>query len=265
MTHRTPFAALHHQEVPLLLPNAWDHASAVALAQAGFPAVATTSLGVAAAAGLRDGAGGTRAATLALARSLGGGPCLVSIDAEDGYSDEPDQVAAFAADLFAAGIVGINLEDGREDGTLTDPARHAAKIAAVKEAVPDLFVNARTDTHWLGVRQDETIPRLERYRAAGADGVFVPGIAEPARISALARGVDAPLNVLYRPGGPNPDELAELGVRRISLGSLLYRVALGAALAAAESIRQGKPAGADAPGYDEVQALADENARKEQQ
>jgi 2-methylisocitrate lyase-like PEP mutase family enzyme len=253
----TAFAALHRPGEPLLLPNAWDHASAVALARAGFPAVATTSLGVAASAGLRDGARRTRAATLALAGRLGGeGGYLLSVDAQDGYSDDPEQVAVLARHLADAGAAGINLEDGRSDGTLTDPALHAEKIAAVKRIAPDLFVNARTDSYWLGVREDETEQRLARYRAAGADGVFVPAVADAARIVQLAKGIDAPLNVLFRPGGPSVAELAELGVRRVSLGSLLYRVALGAALEAAAAIRQGRDTDFAAPGYAEVQALA---------
>jgi 2-methylisocitrate lyase-like PEP mutase family enzyme len=252
----TAFAAPHHRDTPLLLPNAWDHASAAALAQAGFAAVATTSAGVAAAAGLRDGAGRTRAATLALARALGGGPYLLSVDAEDCYTDDPEQAAVFARELADAGAVGINLEDGRGDGTLTDPALHAAKIAAVKEAVPDLFVNARTDTYWRDTHTDATIPRLIRYREAGADGVFVPGLSDAGQISAIAAAVDAPLNVLYRPGGPSPAELGELGVRRVSTGSLLYRVALGAALEAAAALRQGGSAGRAAPSYGAVDELA---------
>lgn len=256
MTHRTPFAALHHRDTPLLLPNAWDHASAVALARAGFPAVATTSLGVAASAGVRDGAGQTRRATLELVGKLGGHEeFLLSVDAEDGYSDDPEQVAAFAAQLVAAGVAGVNLEDGRADGTLTDPGLHAAKIAAVKASVPELFVNARTDTYWLGVQQDQTLRRLGRYHAAGADGVFVPGVAQAAQITEIVEAIDAPFNALYRPGGRSVPELAELGVRRISLGSLLYRTALGAALDALDAIRQGETAGLDAPAYGEVQAL----------
>lgn len=255
------FTMLHHQDAPLLLPNAWDHASAMLLADAGFRAVATTSLGVAAAAGEPDSARTTRAATLRVAAILGSGPYLLSIDAEDGYSDDPAEVADFARELAAAGAVGLNLEDGRADGSLTDPRVHAAKIAAVKAAVPELFINARTDTCWLGRQPEETLPRLRRYQDAGADGVFVPGISDPARISALVKGIESPLNILYRPGGPSVADLAELGVRRVSLGSLLYRVALGAALNAATGIREGRPAGPErragkgVPTYAEVQRL----------
>ncbi|MGK5693675.1 isocitrate lyase/PEP mutase family protein [Streptomyces sp. URMC 128] len=242
------FAALHHAEEPLLLPNAWDCASARALAGQGFRAIGTTSLGVAAAAGLPDGAAATRAETLRLARSLGQEPWLLSVDAEGGFSDDPDEVAQFACELYAVGVVGINLEDG------FGPAdRHAAKIAAVKEAVPGLFVNARTDTHWLGDGDaTDTFARLDAYQQAGADGVFVPGLTDLRQIAALVRHVHAPLNILYSPAGPAVSHLADAGVRRISLGSLLYRRALGAALEAVAEIRAGRTPAGRTPSYREV-------------
>ncbi|MEV6103180.1 isocitrate lyase/phosphoenolpyruvate mutase family protein [Streptomyces sp. NPDC051940] len=254
----TPFARLHHRAEPLLLPNAWDYASAAALAAAGFPAVGTTSLGVAAGAGLRDGTGAAADATLALALALGRGGFVFSVDAEGGFSDDPDEVARTARELWAVGAAGINLEDGRDDGTLTDPALHAAKVAAVKAAVPELFVNARTDTYWLGREEDGTGERLGAYRRAGADGVFVPGVTEAGAIGALTRTLDVPLNILYTPAGPSVPELRALGVRRISLGSLLYRRALGDAVATARAVRDGLPCPAapgGTPGYGEVQAL----------
>ncbi|MGW0686897.1 isocitrate lyase/phosphoenolpyruvate mutase family protein [Streptomyces sp. NPDC002754] len=254
----TPFARLHRKDAPLLLPNAWDCASAAALAAAGFEAVGTTSLGVAAAAGLPDGAGVTADATLGLARRLGRTPLLFTVDMEGGFSDEPDEVADIAAQLSAAGAAGINLEDGRADGSLTPVHQHAAKIAAVKAAVPELFVNARTDTYWLGQNpdhQDDTEERLSAYQDAGADGLFVPGIAEPDRIRDLASRFELPLNVLYSPTGPTLDELAALGVRRVSLGSLLYRRALGEAVATARAVREGRRPTGDTLSYGEVQAL----------
>lgn len=261
----TAFAALHHGDTPLLLPNAWDHASAVALAAQGFAAVGTTSLGVAAAAGLPDGAAATRDATLNLALALGSGPFLLSVDAEGGFSDDPDEVAGVARELAAVGAVGINLEDGRPDGTLAPVELQAAKIAAVKSALPGLFVNARTDTHWLGGDGgdgddgggdvDDTSRRLDAYQQAGADGVFVPGLSEPSRITALLKTLDVPLNILYSPTGPTVPALADLGVRRISLGSLLYRRALGAAVETAALIREGRSVEGPAPTYGEVQAL----------
>lgn len=250
---RSPFARLHHQAAPLLLPNAWDYASAAALAAQGFAAVGTTSLGVAAGAGLPDGAAATREATLDLACRLGRGSFLFTVDAEGGFSDTPEEVAELARRLYDAGAAGINLEDGRPDGTLAPVGLHAAKIQAVKSAVPGLFVNARTDTHWLGRQEEETADRLAVYEQAGADGVFVPGLADPDRIAALTATLVVPLNVLYTPAGPTPAELAALGVRRISLGSLLYRRALAAAVATATALRDGRPADFTAPSYAEVQ------------
>ncbi|MGW0609219.1 isocitrate lyase/PEP mutase family protein [Streptomyces sp. NPDC002788] len=242
------FADLHHAEEPLLLPNAWDCASARALAGQGFRAIGTTSLGVAAAAGLPDGAAASRAETLRLASALGSEPFLVSVDAEAGFSEDPDEVAEFARELYAVGVVGINLED-----TLGPADRHAAKIAAVKETVPGLFVNARTDTHWLGDGDSgDTFARLDAYQQAGADGVFVPGLTDLRQITALVRHVHAPLNVLYSPDGPSVPHLADVGVRRISLGSLLYRRALGAALEAVAEIRAGRTPVGLTPSYGEV-------------
>ncbi|MFJ5972536.1 isocitrate lyase/phosphoenolpyruvate mutase family protein [Streptomyces sp. NPDC093060] len=252
----TSFAALHHRPgEPLLLPNAWDHASAAVLAARGFSAIGTTSLAVAAAVGLPDGEAATREHTLRLALTLGSEPYLLSVDAEDGFSDDPGEVAELAHQLWAVGAVGINLEDG-----LGPAALHAAKIAAVKAAVPGLFVNARTDTYWLGDGDGDgdakdTLRRLDAYRQAGADGVFVPGLTDPGRIAHVVRCVDAPLNVLYSPAGPAVPQLADLGVRRVSLGSLLYRRALGAALDAVADIAAGRVPGGTTPSYDEVRAL----------
>ncbi|GAA3958834.1 isocitrate lyase/phosphoenolpyruvate mutase family protein [Streptomyces marokkonensis] len=257
------FAELHRAGEPLLLPCAWDHASALGLAGQGFRAIGTTSLGVAAAGGLPDGASATRDETLRLALTLGSAPFLLTVDAEDGYSDDPDEVGELARQLVAVGAVGINLEDA-----LGPADRHAAKIAAARAAAPGLFVNARTDTYWLGDdhgdgdgdgegagRFTETMRRLDAYREADADGVFVPGLTDPGRIAALAAHFDVPLNVLYSPTGPAFRHLADLGVRRVSLGSLLYRRALGAALETAAEIVAGRAPGGTTPTYDEVRAL----------
>ncbi|MER7726634.1 isocitrate lyase/phosphoenolpyruvate mutase family protein [Streptomyces sp. NPDC096323] len=252
----TPFARLHRRGVPLLLPNAWDYASAAALAAEGFAAVGTTSLGVAAAAGLPDGAAATAAATLTLARRLGKGRFLFTVDAEGGFSDDAAEVAELARALHEAGAAGINLEDGRPDGTLAPMELHAAKIAAVKRAVPALFVNARTDTHWAARQENETATRLALYEQAGADGVFVPGLSDPDAIAELTSTIVVPLNILYTQAGPALPELAALGVGRVSLGSLLYRRALAAAVATATGLRDGRPTDLSAPSYADVQALA---------
>ncbi|WP_405401540.1 isocitrate lyase/phosphoenolpyruvate mutase family protein [Streptomyces sp. NBC_01104] len=252
----TPFARLHHLAAPLLLPNAWDHASAAALAGQGFAAVGTTSLGVAAAAGLPDGAAATAGATVDLARRLGEERFLFTVDAEGGFSDDVAEVAELARTLYEAGAAGINLEDGRPDGTLAPMELHAAKIAAVKEAAPALFVNARTDTYWSARQEEQTATRLGCYEQAGADGVFVPGLTDPDDIAGLISVLAVPLNILYTPAGPTLHELAELGVRRVSLGSLLYCAALTAAVDTAVAIRDGRHADRGVLSYAEVQALA---------
>ena len=236
------FADLHRPGDPLLLPNAWDHASAAALAAAGFEAIGTTSLGVAAAIGVPDGANATKEATYDLAASLVHLPVPISVDAEHGFSDDPLQVAEYAQRLEALGVAGINLEDRNGD-----PQHHAAVIAAVKQATR-LFVNARTDTYWLGDGTG-TEERCRIYIDAGADGIFVPGARDD--LEALAN-LGAPLNVLFGPG-MTVNRLAAQGVARISTGSALYRIALGAAIQAATAIRDGEQP-PPAPSYEEVDA-----------
>lgn len=247
------FRDLHRPGAPLVLPNAWDHATATALVGAGFTAVGTTSLGVAAALGVPDGHGLIRGRTVALVRSLAALQCLCTADIEGGFSDDPAEVAALATELRTAGAVGVNLEDGLADGTLADPARLAGLIGAVKAAEPDLFVNARVDTRWLDAGGPaETTDRALRYQGAGADGVFVPGIAI-ADIPPLVAVLAVPLNVLYQPSGPTVAQLAELGVGRVSTGSLLFRTALRAVTDAAVAVRAGRPLGADVPSYRDIQ------------
>lgn len=252
------FHALHRPGRPLLLPNAWDYASAAALASRGHPAIGTTSLGVAAASGKPDAVGATRAENLELARRLRPLPVLLTVDVEGGFSDDPTAVAEYVAELAALGVVGVNLEDGRPDGTLAAPEVTAAKIAAVTAAVPELFVNARTDAWWLGVPDplEQALDRARTYRQAGADGLFAPGAPDDL-VGLLAAEVGVPLNVLHRPGGPSLAELGSLGVARVSTGSLLFRAALGAALHVAEAVRSGRDGGPPTvPSYAHVQELS---------
>ena len=245
------FHDLHHAERPLVLPNAWDFASAAALCAAGFAAIGTTSLGVAAAVGLPDGEGATRDETVALARRIVGLPVPVTVDVESGFGADLRELAAELADL---GVAGVNIEDGRPGGVLADPVEQAASVRAVKEGAPGLFVNARVDTHWLGVEHESTVDRANRYLDAGADGVFVPGLAREDDIAAVVAAVDAPLNVLHVPA-LGVERLAELGVRRISTGSLLFRAALHAAVETANAVRDGGAVADGVPGYADVVAL----------
>ena len=257
MTGQQAFAALHRPGKPFLLPNAWDVSSALLLADTGFPAVGTTSLGVTAAAGEADGAGTGREVTMALTRAIL--PRLavpVTIDAEGGYSDDPGAVADLAAELAELGAAGINLEDARGGGVLRPAAAHAAVIRAVVAAAPGLFVNARTDVFWLQAgppdgRLGAATARLLAYQDAGASGVFAPALTELADIAALTRRIQLPLNVLWRPGTTLP-QLGDAGVARVSTGSALYRRALAAAVAAAVAAQHDRPPQGPDLSYDSV-------------
>jgi 2-methylisocitrate lyase-like PEP mutase family enzyme/uncharacterized protein (DUF427 family) len=228
------FADLHQGELPLLLPNAWDVPSALALLECGFAAIGTTSFGVASSLGRPDGGRSTKEANLGLAEALRPLGCYISMDIEDGYADDPDQVADYVARLP---VDGINVEDSTAE-TLIDPRQHAAKVYAIKQRSPVLFVNARIDTYWLG--QDATVAatldRAAQYVEAGADGIFVPGATEPDVLRELTAAIPLPVNVLAIPGRSLAD-LAALGVRRVSTGSLPYRAAIHAAAQAAVAVR----------------------------
>jgi len=239
----TGFTALHRAGDPLILPNVWDVASARCLVGAGFLALGTTSLGVAAANGLPDGAGAAGAETLRLTRSLAELPVHLTVDIEAG------SVAAAVA-VAAAGAVGVNIEDAM------GPAQaHAALVRSVKRELPKLFVNARADTHWQRPGDlAETLDRVRRYADAGADGVFVPGLAEPAEIAAVVAAVDIPVNILFLPGRHTITGLSELGVRRVSTGSLLFRAALAACVDTAVAVRDGLVVRLDLPSYTQVNA-----------
>jgi 2-methylisocitrate lyase-like PEP mutase family enzyme len=211
------FRDLHYAERPLVLPNAWDVPSALTFRDQGFAAIGTTSFGVACSRGRPDGARSTKEPNVALAAALARLDCYLSIDIEDGYSDDPDEVARYVERLAVA---GVNIEDSTAE-TLVDPGRHAAKVRAIKQRRPDIFVNSRVDTYWLNQDADvaATLQRAQRYVDAGADGIFVPGASDPAVLRDLPAHIPRPLNVLAIPG-VTLDELAELGVRRVSTGSL---------------------------------------------
>jgi len=237
------FTALHRAGDPLILPNVWDVASARYLAEAGFRALGTTSLGVAAASGLPDGTSAADAETLRLTRSLAKLPVYLTVDIEIGSLGTAVAVAE-------AGAAGVNMED------VMGPAEaHAALIRSVKRELPQLFVNARTDTHWQRPgKLTETLRRVRRYADAGADGVFVPGLAEPADIAAVVAAVDIPVNILFLPGRHTIALLSELGVRRISTGSLLFRAALAACVDTAVAVRDDLAVRPDLPSYTQVNA-----------
>lgn len=228
------FRSLHVPGTPLVLPNAWDLASARLVEDAGARAVATTSAGLSWALGTADGDRLGREQVVGAVRRIGavvGVP--VSADIESGYGKGPEGVADTVRAVLAAGAVGVNIEDALyEDGgePLRAVGEQAERLAAAREAadaegVP-LFVNARIDTFLRAAGGvDATLERAAAFLAAGADGIFVPGAVDPETVRLLVDGVDGPLNVLAGPGAPPVTELAALGVARVSTGSALAQAA----------------------------------------
>ncbi|MGW6206076.1 isocitrate lyase/PEP mutase family protein [Streptomyces sp. NPDC055089] len=214
---------------PLVLPGPWDAASARVLADAGFPALATPSAGVAASLGYVDGATPAAEMFAAVARIARAVSVPVSADIEAGYGLAPRELVER---LLTAGAVGCNLED-TVDGVLVDAGWQADRLAGVRAAAGDeLFVNARVDTYVTGVpagvdREAETVRRALLYVAAGADGVY-PIMAPPEALPGLAAAVPVPLNALARPDGPGPLRLGELGAARVTFGPGLQRRAMAA-------------------------------------
>ncbi len=253
------FRDLHYGDEPLLLPNAWDVPSALAFYDAGYRAVGTSSFGVAATAGHPDGGRSSREPTSRLVTQLRNVPVYVSVDVEDGYHDDPEVVAGH---ISALGAAGINIEDSTDE-KLINPQVHAAKVSAIKERSPEVFVNARVDTYWLNqdANVSATLKRAQAYVEAGADGIFIPGASEPADLGELTANIPVPVNVLVVPG-LSLAQLADLGVRRVSTGSLPYRAAINAAVEVAHNVRNGVPPPAASP-YMAMQARLVEFARWE--
>jgi 2-methylisocitrate lyase-like PEP mutase family enzyme len=226
------FRRLHAPGELLVLPNAWDAGSARLIESCGASAIATTSAGLAWVHGYPDGNAlpphVLAAAVGEIVRVVG---VPVTVDVEGGYAIEPEAVGDVIAAVVDAGGVGINIEDGAGAPDLL-----CAKIAAAKKAAGragiDLFVNARTDVflkRLVPVERaiGETIARAARYRAAGCDGVFVPGVSEAPAIRELAASIELPLNVMVLPSLPPVAELRRLGVRRVSAGAAIAQAVYG--------------------------------------
>ncbi|MET9787209.1 isocitrate lyase/PEP mutase family protein [Streptomyces canus] len=219
------FRALHRSRLPgdpLVLPGPWDAISARVCEEAGFPALATPSAGIAAALGHKDGSTPADEMFAAVARISGAVEIPVSADLEGGYGLAAEELVER---LLEAGAVGCNLEDSRQ-GVLKDPREHAEWLAEVRYAAGDqLFVNARVDTFSYGDGNPErAIERAALYVAAGADCVYP--IGAPAGVLPLLRsGIQGPVNMFGRLDGegPSPTELGELGATRVTFGPGLQR------------------------------------------
>jgi 2-methylisocitrate lyase-like PEP mutase family enzyme len=259
----TSFRQLHVNAVPLRLPNAWDAGSARLFESQGATAIATTSAGVAWALGYQDGRllpiDELVGAASRMARVL---TVPLSVDIENGYSEDPHVVAGNVMRLVDLGIAGINIEDGPDRATLL-----ASKIEAIRNAITkagvDLFVNARSDVFLASLVEqsklvEESIERGKLYAGAGADGLFLPGIVQAEDIVAIVKEISLPLNAMAWPGLPDAAGLGKLGVRRLSAGSGISQTVLGRASALAHDFLHGgrsEPVYEDAISYARLQDL----------
>jgi 2-methylisocitrate lyase-like PEP mutase family enzyme len=261
---------LHQGPTILVLPNAWDAASARLFESEGFKAIGTTSAGVAAALGYPDGAVvPAREMIEAIARIARAVQVPVTADIEHAYATTPSDVADVVLRTIAAGAVGVNIEDylpGADD--LVPTSVQVDKIAAIVKAaatagVP-VVVNARTDGFLRALgstaesRLADAIERGRAYRAAGADCVFVPGVRDRDLIAALVQGIGGPINILAVAGSPSIPELQALGVARVSLGSGPMRAALAVVRDIARELKESgtyKAFTTHALAYDEVNEL----------
>ncbi|MEQ1787287.1 MAG: isocitrate lyase/phosphoenolpyruvate mutase family protein, partial [Acidimicrobiales bacterium] len=237
------FLRLHTGPEPLVMPNPWDVGSARLLAHLGFPALATTSSGFAGTLGRLDG-NVTREEALAHGAAIAAATDLpVNGDLENGFADAPDEVADTITAAIAAGLAGGSIEDytGRSDEPIYERSVAVARIAAAAAAAhagPARFVLTARAENFLHDRPDlaDTIERLQAFQEAGADVLYAPGLRDLTQIRTVVRAVDRPVNVLVLPGGPAVAELAEAGVRRISVGGAFSYVAAGAVAAAAREL-----------------------------
>jgi 2-methylisocitrate lyase-like PEP mutase family enzyme len=231
---------LHHGKNILVLPNAWDVASARILEELGFPVIATSSAAVAFSLGYPDGQRIARYEMLGMVSRIAKAVRVpVTADMEAGYGVTLEHMAETVKALVAAGAVGLNLEDvtGSEESSQVDTALQMEKIRTIHKVsaslgVP-LVVNARTDIYLMPIgpaetRFERTVERLRAYCEAGADCVFAPGVRDAETITKLVKALDAPLNILVTAGTPSLKDLEKIGVARVSIGSGTMRAAMGA-------------------------------------
>jgi 2-methylisocitrate lyase-like PEP mutase family enzyme len=230
---------LHSGTKMLVLPNAWDVASARIVEELGFPAIATTSAGIAATLGYPDGQKISRDEMLGvIARIAKAVRVPVTADVEAGYGVTVDDMTQTVKAVVAAGAVGINLEDvtSSDESSQVDLALQLEKIRAIRKATESLGVplvlNARTDIYLIPIgplesRFERTVERLRAYREAGADCLFAPGLRDAETIAKLVRALNGPLNILITTGAPTLRELEKMGVARASAGSGVMRATLG--------------------------------------
>lgn len=242
--HETPrqrathFRAMHEAGL-LILPNAWDAGSARLIEDAGSRAIATSSASVAWALGYPDGEALPVERLLTVVRDIARTIRVpLSVDIEAGYTSQHTALSNTIQALLDAGAAGINIEDGADAPSMLCAKIETVRAAAERHGTP-LFINVRTDVYLRGLapaehRVEETLARAARYRAAGADGLFVPGICDPEDIRRVAGECRLPLNVMALPGLPDASTLRSLGVRRLSAGTGIAQAVYGLMHALAE-------------------------------
>jgi 2-methylisocitrate lyase-like PEP mutase family enzyme len=260
------FRAFHQRESAFIIPNPWDVGTARLLAYLGFDALATTSAGYAFSAGQRDNTIGRDRMIQHVGAIVAATDLPVSADLENGFGDDPQTVAETIRLAAAAGLVGCSIEDStnRPADPIYDHQLAVERVRAAAEAAHGLdfpfTLTARAENYVVG-RLDlgDTIKRLQAYQEAGADVLYAPGLSSREEIAAVVRSVDRPVNVLMGLQGVQLTlaDLSALGVKRVSVGSALSRVALGAFLRAAQEMRaHGTFTFADAAvGFGEISAM----------
>jgi len=233
------FRKMHGGPRILALPNAWDVASARILEEARYPAIATSSAGIAFSLGHPDGQRVSRDQMLEVVGQISHAVRVpVTADMEAGYGTTVKDMEETAKAVIAAGAIGMNLEDvtADDESSHVDLAMQVEKIRAIRDTAASLGVplvlNARTDTYLKPIgeaatRFERTVERLRAYRKAGADCVFAPGVSDRDTIVELVKAIAAPLNILISSGCPSLAELEEMGVARVSAGSAVMRATLG--------------------------------------
>lgn len=240
------FRALHERDEAFIIPNPWDRGTARLLAHLGFEALATTSAGYAFSVGQRDGTIGRDEMLAHVGAIVSATDLPVSADLENGFADDPESVAETIRLAAAAGLVGGSIEDatGRSDNPIYAHQVAVERIRAAAEAARSLpfpfTLTGRAENYLVG-RPDlkDTINRLQAYQEAGADVLYAPGLTSQEDIATVVRSVDRPVNVVMGLQGVQLSlaELSAIGVKRVSVGSALSRVALGAFLRAAQEMR----------------------------
>jgi 2-methylisocitrate lyase-like PEP mutase family enzyme len=220
-----------HAHGSFVMPNPWDAGSARILAAAGFPALATTSSGLAASLGRRDQRV-NRAELVAHVVAVAGSVTVpLNVDAEHCYPDDPGGITATIAILAEAGAAGCSIEDYIPDVGILPVEEAARRVAVAAEAAAPygLVLTARAENHLYGTGDlDDTVSRLIAYREAGAEVVYPPGLVDLADISRVVEAVGVPVNILLTRSGPTAGEMAAAGVRRVSTGGSLARLAYAA-------------------------------------